>query len=246
LFLLSLLFFGHKYAWGVVQRVPERDGGVARVLPSDHSQFHMSKSKSKQEEALQLLDDLDSLSPAASAANAQGQNPEEVLAFLDEIAQKSTAEPARLTAPQADRPSSRAGTPTIRKSSERVRVGGGAALLKSSSTPPLVNASPTDKNGSASTTSEQTAQSQAGGGWGWGTVWSSASAALQQAKTVVDEQVKNLPANEQARKVIEYARIAQLDRLGPFLKLHSCTKRRIQLILYPRQGKISNESDCRP
>jgi hypothetical protein len=51
-------------------------------------------------------------------------------------------------------PSSRAGTPTIRKSSERVGVDGGTALLKSSPTPPLANACPTDKNGSASITSD--------------------------------------------------------------------------------------------
>jgi hypothetical protein len=62
-------------------------------------------------------------------------------------------------------------------------------------------------------------QSQgASGGWGWGSVWSSASAAIQHAKSAVDEQVKHLPKNEQARKwgegVIEYAKAAQLDKLS--------------------------------
>ena len=61
-------------------------------------------------------------------------------------------------------------------------------------------------------------QAQSGGGWGWGSVWTSASAAIQQAKTVVDELVKNLPKNEQAKKwsegMIEYAKNAQLEKLG--------------------------------
>ena len=69
-----------------------------------------------------------------------------------------------------------------------------------------------DSGGGGAPTSSQS------GGWGWGNVWSSASAALQQAKSVVDEQVKNLPKNEQARKwgegVLEYAKAAQLDKLG--------------------------------
>jgi len=53
-------------------------------------------------------------------------------------------------------------------------------------------------------------------------VWTSASAAIQQAKTVVDEQVKNLPKNEQAKKwsegMIEYAKNAQLEKLGADFK----------------------------
>jgi hypothetical protein len=55
-------------------------------------------------------------------------------------------------------------------------------------------------------------------GWGWGSVWSSTAAALQQARTVVDDQVKTLSTNEQARKLQEgvfgYVKSAQLDKLG--------------------------------
>lgn len=65
---------------------------------------------------------------------------------------------------------------------------------------------------------DQSEASGGSGGWGWGSVWNSASAAIQQAKTVVDEQVKNLPKNEQAKKwgegVMEYAKNAQLEKLG--------------------------------
>jgi len=182
-----------------------------------------TKPKSKQEEALQLLDDLDSLAPPDGApAPAQGTQPPaegeaEVYAFIDEITQKSTEHLPRLTAPHIDRPLSRAGTPTLRKT-ERVKVGAPAPLLPSAAaaTPnaPISGSSPAPAS-SAATDSASTAQAQAGSsGWGWGNVWSSASAAIQQAKQVVDEQVKNLPNNEQARKVLEYAKAAQLEKLG--------------------------------
>src|SRR5882762_4504382 len=98
-----------------------------------------SKSKSKQEEALQFLDDLDSLNPAAQAdaksapiTTATGQpaneaDAAEALAFLDEITQKST-EPTRTTTSHLDKPISRTSTPpSLRKSTERVKVGGGGA-----------------------------------------------------------------------------------------------------------------------
>ena len=61
-----------------------------------------TKSKSKQQEALKILDDLDSLSPDARTPGAEtaaapvppvAANPgeaAEVLAFLDEITQKSS------------------------------------------------------------------------------------------------------------------------------------------------------------
>jgi hypothetical protein len=68
-------------------------------------------------------------------------------------------------------------------------------------------------------------------------VWSTASAAIQQAKSVVDEQVKQLPKNEQARKwgegVIEYAKTAQLDKLGMHLLLQVA-------LLTISQAKTSN------
>ncbi|KAH9921983.1 maintenance of telomere capping protein 1 [Epithele typhae] len=199
-----------------------------------HPSFPYPLSKSKQQEALQFLDDLDSLAPppaagsgAAPAAPASGAGPgaegeAEVFAFIDEITQKSS-EPPRLH----DRPLSRAGTPTVRKSTERVKVGGGAPLL-----PGAVGGVPRSRtdSGSSRVSVARAASAEpspleparqgaaAGGGWGWGSVWSTASSALQQARTVVDEQVKNLPKNEQARKwgegVLEYAKSAQLDKIS--------------------------------
>ncbi|KAI0757250.1 maintenance of telomere capping protein 1 [Daedaleopsis nitida] len=185
------------------------------------------KSKSKQQEALQFLDDLDNLAPPAAANPPSGQAAQpptegeaEVFAFIDEITQKSS-EPPRATV-HIDRPLSRAGTPTVRKSTERVKVGASAPLL-----PGAVPLSRTDSSSSrVSVTparSELTPQdgqpnADASGGWGWGNVWSTASTAFQQAKSVVDEQVKNLPKNEQARKwgegVLEYAKSAQLEKLS--------------------------------
>jgi hypothetical protein len=157
-----------------------------------------SKAKSKQEEALKFL------------ANLNNEGEAEVLAFLDEITQKST-EPTRPTT--TDRPLSRSGTP-IRKSTERVRLGG-------STLSPSASSSSTSLHKTATTGSEATRSDQATTGpWGWGSVWSTASAAIQQAKTVVDEQVKALPNNDQARKwsegVIGYAKSAQLDKIGSF------------------------------
>jgi len=181
-----------------------------------------SKAKSKQEEALQFLDDLDNLQPSAGTPTyrqttpshvhtSKEGDPAEVLAFIDEITQKSS-EPTRLTAPPADRPISRTGTPSLRKGTERVRVG----VHPSSST----SSSPGKPESAAVSTTkpESAAAASPPGRWGWSDVWNSASAAYQQARTVVDEQVKNLPKNEQVSKwgegVLEYAKTAQLDKLG--------------------------------
>jgi hypothetical protein len=184
----------------------------------------MTSKKSKQEEALQFLDDLDSFAPPTEAksatkkaqAGSAGNEGEaaEVLAFLDEITQKSTELPARSAAAHI----SRSGTPTLRKSTERVRLGGGPSA--SSSTTSLNRTLSSDSTrGKEKADSQPAGSSQSSSGaWGWGSVWSTASAAIQQAKTVVDEQVKQLPKNEQARKwgenVIEYAKSAQLDKLS--------------------------------
>lgn len=185
-----------------------------------------SKAKSKQEEALQFLDDLDNLQPPAGPPTnrrttpshvhtSNEGNPAEVLAFIDEITQKSS-EPTRLTAPPVDRPISRAGTPSLRKGTERVRVG----VHPSSSTSSL-SGKPESAVGAVSTTKPEVtaaAPASSAGRWGWSDVWSGASAAYQQARSVVDEQVKNLPKNEQVSKwgegVLEYAKTAQLDKLG--------------------------------
>ncbi|THH32341.1 hypothetical protein EUX98_g1849 [Antrodiella citrinella] len=131
-----------------------------------------AKAKSKQQEALQFLDDLDSFDPpppgaaSASTGGPGGSTPaageEEVYAFIDEITQKSSAPPRPLS--HIDRPPSRAAR--------------------------LPCESPRAKE---------------------------SRSAHQQAKTVVDEQVKNLPRDE-ARKwgegVLEYAKAAQLDKIG--------------------------------
>ncbi|KAJ7102252.1 maintenance of telomere capping protein 1 [Mycena belliarum] len=186
----------------------------------------MSKSKSKQEEALAFLDDLDSFTPPDAApsnsttpvqagSTGGGEGEAEVLAFIDEITQKS-AEPTPRSS-HLERPASRSGTPTVRKSTERVRLGGGTTpLLRTPSSSSL------RKDAGAPPASTAAAEPNSGGGWGWGTVWSSASAAIQQAKSAVDEQVKHLPKNEQARKwgegMIEYAKTAQLDKLGQDFK----------------------------
>ena len=197
-----------------------------------------AKSKSKQQEALQFLDALDSFTPAAnveanSTANPGARAPEgqaaEVIAFLDEITQKSS-EPthARSATPanaaHLDKPS-RSGTPSLRKGTERVRLGGGGSAA--SSTTSLHKANNVDsKVGSADqaalkqreATANESADGLGVGGWGWNSVWSTASAAIKQAKSAVDEQVKALPNNEHAKKwsegVMEYARTAQLDKIG--------------------------------
>ncbi|GBE78117.1 maintenance of telomere capping protein 1 [Sparassis latifolia] len=189
-----------------------------------------TKAKSKQEEALQFLDDLDSLAPPP--ANAPVSTPDtqpptegeaEVYAFIDEITQKSTELP-RLSTSHIDRPLSRAGTPTFRKSTERIKVGTPVPLLPSASgsASPLPRTEPSSSRQSSSVKAEPHETQTNSGGWGWGNVWSSASAAIQQAKQAVDEQVKNLPKNEQARKwgegVLEYAKAAQLDKLGTDFK----------------------------
>ena len=194
------------------------------------------KPKSRQEEALQFLDDLDNMAPPPEASSAQPGSlspavpppagEAEVYAFIDEITQKSS-EPPRTALSHIDRPLSRAGTPTLRKSTERVRVGAPTPLLPSSgSASPIVRSESSSSRVSMSPAPRTEARQEPGsappagqaGGWGWGSVWSSASAALQQARSVVDEQVKNLPKNEQARKwgegVLEYAKAAQLDKLG--------------------------------
>jgi hypothetical protein len=178
-----------------------------------------SKSKSKQQEARQFLDDLDSLpevSLPAQPVKTGGKQPEEtgdaseVLAFIDQITQKSS-EPTRTTSAMLERP--RSATP-VRKPTERVKLGG-------SSTPGSVSQTPSQTHTPPPHFVQQEEPTSGGGGWGFGgwstTVWSSASAALQQARSVVDEQVKHLPNNDQAKKwregVLQYAKNADLEKI---------------------------------
>ncbi|TFK57467.1 hypothetical protein OE88DRAFT_1671478 [Heliocybe sulcata] len=194
-----------------------------------------STSHPKPEDALQFLDDLESLPAAPPPASGRSEQPAnegeaaDVLAFLDEITQKSS-EPVRATshvdrpasrASNLERPISRAGTPTLRKSTERVKVGAPSSQLASSVTKAeSLDPSPTP---APKAEAQQAAGDPPGGRWGWGSVWSSASAAIQQAKSVVDEQVKNIPLDQtQARKwgegVLEYAKSAQIDKIGQDFK----------------------------
>ena len=211
----------------------------------------MASKKSKQEEALKFLDDLDSFAPpptdsaAGTPTNAKSSPPAgsanegeaaEVLAFLDEITQKST-EPIRTTTGQTPR----SGTPTMRKSTERVRLGGSMlSSSASSSTTSLnrtANISQEKAESQAVSSSSSKPAASSAGGWGWGSVWSSATAAVQQAKSVVDEQVKHLPKNEQARKwgegVYEYAKTTQLDKIGMLISRRS-------------SRVVSSSPPCRP
>lgn len=179
-----------------------------------------SKSKSKQQEALQFLDDLDSLPETPlpnQPATKGGKQPEEagdaseVLAFIDQITQKSS-EPLRTTSTILERP--RSATPTVRKPTERVKLSG-------SSTPAPGSTSQTPQTHTPPPVKQEEQPLSDNGGWGfggrWGSVWSSASAALQQARSVVDEQVKQLPNNDQAKKwregVLEYAKNADLEKI---------------------------------
>jgi len=183
------------------------------------AQQQKPKSKSKQHEALQFLDDLDSLPEAPLPTKKPGgKQPEEtgdaseVLAFIDQITQKSS-EPTRTTSAILERP--RSATPTVRKPTERVKLGGSSTPAPGSisQTPPQIHTPPPPPF--------QQEEPPSGGGWGlggWGSsVWSSASAALQQARSVVDEQVKHLPNNDQAKKwregVLEYAKNADLEKI---------------------------------
>ncbi|KAF7339932.1 hypothetical protein MVEN_01910800 [Mycena venus] len=196
----------------------------------------MSKSKSKQEEALAFLDDLDSFTPPDAPAATTGDTvapaqagpggEAEVLAFIDEITQKSAEPTPRSSAHLVERPASRTGTPTVRKSTERVRLGvgagGGTSLLRTPSSQSLRKDAAATTAAAPETVTNASSSSSGGWGLGWGNVWSSASSVIQQAKSAVDEQVKYLPKNEQARKwgegMIEYAKTAQLDKLGQDFK----------------------------
>lgn len=185
----------------------------------------MSKSK----EALALLDDLDSFTapaaglppPAASKAKAKtssissasgvppppvnDKDAADALAFLDEITQKS-AEPRKSMHTLA--------------TTTRVTLGGGSRPGTPSQSGSSLRKSVEVSRGSPKPSEPAAAAAPGGGGWGWGSVWNTASAALAQAKEKVDEQVKNLPQNDQARKwgegVMSYAKQAQLDKLGMY------------------------------
>lgn len=171
-----------------------------------------------------------------------------VLNFLDEMTKRSSTPTSTKGDSIAPRRSitpglTRAGTGMItplgssRRSGESVRSRGSPAY-----TPTTLN----DPSSSTLHGSEPivaaTVAPATDGGWGWSSVWSSATAIAQQARTVAEEQVKTvsggapsltagigglggglmkaLGENEQAKKwgegVIQYAKAAQLDKLGTF------------------------------
>ncbi|KAH7104527.1 maintenance of telomere capping protein 1 [Auriculariales sp. MPI-PUGE-AT-0066] len=214
----------------------------------------VAKGKDSTADALQLLDDFDvsADTPKKAAGTGAGADGEaaEALAFLDEL---TTTKPASGTAAAVAakasiiRPSSRASiaAPTQRRSLESSRAAI-AAARSGSPAPASDRASPSTHTPPPEAATSQ-AQAQGGGGWGWGSVWSAASAAqkaataaVQQAQRVVDEQVKqlpnsiqNLPAtmprpnipagyDEQARRwgegVMGYVKNAQLDKLSQDLR----------------------------
>ncbi|KAI6031953.1 maintenance of telomere capping protein 1 [Pisolithus microcarpus] len=153
----------------------------------------VSKAKSKQEEALQFLDDLDSLNPA-SVAPPSSKGAQQDGDPADDL--------PGIAAPPTERPISRAGTPSLRKSTERVKVG----------IHPISSSSSLSGKSESTSPAPDTVTPGPSGRWGWSNVWSSASAAYQQARSVVDEQVKSLPKNDQ------YAKNAQLDKLSQDFK----------------------------
>jgi hypothetical protein len=218
---------------------------------------------SKAQEAQQFLQDLDNFDPgAAGRASPAKAQAADVIAFLDEMAQ-----PAPARAQLLDRPGSRAGTPSLRKSTERVRMGvppsmQGAAVL----TRTVSSAAASDAAASKPATPVVEQPPTQKGGWGWGSVWSTASTVVQQARSVVDEQVKNLPANGvleyaktaqeyakssaaqaaqqaqgYAQSAQEYAKTAQLDKLGPPPPARVCPR----LDLIRAQARTSARSGSR-
>ncbi|CAE6458247.1 unnamed protein product [Rhizoctonia solani] len=191
-------------------------------------------SKSKQQEAQELLNDLDSLGAPQPANRKSGSSPSpapvvgegaEALAFLDEITQKSS-EPTKPTPAPVPKPTERIrlSVPNNpRRSVESSRAGTPVSRVPPTATPPS-NVS------TSQTTAEDNTQATSTGSWGWGSVWNSASAALQQARTVVEEQAKHLPPipptaaarGEIARKwgegMMEYVKNAQFDKISQDLK----------------------------
>jgi len=210
----------------------------------------------KYQEALRLLDDLESSSTpldvppdssvgidiggsvgssnAATSSSRRLVGRGEASAFLDELQLKASEPPmSRPSSTVHHATISRSGTPTMRKSTERVKLGGGGSSVPpqrqlSLSSSPSSDSPNTKGIISSVTAADDTSSSGGGGGggggWGWTTsAWGAASSMFQQAKNVVDEQVKHLPTrNEQARKwgegMLEYAKNTQLDKLGMFFR----------------------------
>jgi hypothetical protein len=176
---------------------------------------------SAQSEVDAIFKDLDSLpNPTASGVSAGRTAPKgndsqaiQALAELDNLAKTAvdtSTSKSRLTAVGSgiSRPSSRA-TERVSLSSLKAK-NAVSAEGPQSATPPAATPAPPQVVASGSSSS-----------WGWGSVWNTASAAIQQARTVVDEQVKslpNVPQADQARQwregIVGYVKNAQLEKLS--------------------------------
>lgn len=188
---------------------------------------------SAQSEVDAIFKDLDALPSSTTAPTSRTTAPKgpdssaaaAALAELDDLAH-TTPIKSRLTAVGAGagagagipRPSSRA--------TERVSL----SSLKAKSAAASADASRSATPGPAAQAPAGVPASESSGGWGWGSVWNTASTAIAQAKTVVDEGVKNLPKvqvpqAEQTRQwregLVDYVKSAQLDKLSAF-KPPSC------------------------
>jgi hypothetical protein len=132
----------------------------------------------------------------------------EALAFLDELTQQSSR-PTRVLTPG----------PRVRNTASPAPGGAARSSAPGAGNVPISNNGLSASQAAASSKNDGAvkADEPSGGGWGWGSVWTSASAALAQAKNVVEEQVKTLPS-EPAKKWSEglatYVKATQLDKLG--------------------------------
>ncbi|KAG8837784.1 hypothetical protein FRB91_005793 [Serendipita sp. 411] len=185
-------------------------------------------SKDSKQSVLQFLDSLDNIpaapsqsskpTPNAPTTGATGGSGDaaEALAFLDELTQQSSR-PTRVLTPG----------PRVRNATDPGRKSSGSPAPSLSKATGATQSAATTSSANTSTSNAESVKPNetAGGGWGWGSVWNTASAAIAQAKTVVDEQVKQLPKqlpNDQAKKwgegVMTYVKQAQLDKIGSDLK----------------------------
>ena len=168
----------------------------------------------KQQEALQLLDDLDNLPSSGPCivgvkkdSDANTGEEADVLAFIDELTQKSAeSTKSRLT---VSRPASRSSNPPLlrKKSTEFDRTNVPIQSITAQSIP--------SDQATIADTSTPTSNN-----WTWNNMWTTTTAALQQARSVVDDQIKTLSQHEQARKIQEgakgYVSATHLEKLSKF------------------------------
>lgn len=212
---------------------------VAVTIPSNNTP---SSSSSDAQATTQgtTINQSTTTTQARAESQTQPGNEADALAFLDEITQKSqVASTARSTPPSIGLSAGRSLSSTPRTASRislRKGADGNVSISRSASpafgkaeapTPAASTNSGANSSQAAAGAGASGTSPPSGGSWGWSSVWSSASAAVKQARTVVDEQVKNLPVtipnvpipnNEQAKKwsegMLEYVKTTQLDKIG--------------------------------